>query len=46
MKLKKLAEAILGKNIQKTKPHDPVEDAKAAMDLYKVVEPEWENAIS
>ena len=43
VKLKMLAKAILGQNIQKNKPHNPVEDAKAAMDLYKVVEQEWEN---
>ena len=42
VKLTKLAKAILGLRIQKTKPHDPVEDAKAAMELYKVVEQEWE----
>ena len=43
VKLKKLVKAILGHNIQKKRPHDPVEDARAAMDLYKVVEQEWEN---
>ena len=43
MKLKKFVKAILGQNIQKNKPHNPVEDARAAMDLYKVVEQEWEN---
>ena len=43
VKLKKLVKAILGHNIQEKRPHDPVEDARAAMDLYKVVEQEWEN---
>ena len=43
-KLTMLAKAILGLCIQKTKPHDPVEDAKAAMDLYKFVQQEWEES--
>ena len=44
--LKGRTKDILGRNIQRKKPHDPVEDARAAMDLYKEVEQkveqEWE----
>ena len=43
--LKGLARDILGRNIQRKKPHDPVEDATAVMDLYKVVEQEWEEQL-
>ena len=45
MKLKDLAEHILHKTIQKTTPHNPVEDAMAAMELYRDVEDEWEASI-
>lgn len=43
--LKDLAAAILGITVQKELPHDPSVDAKVALDLYKVVEDEWESAI-
>ena len=43
--LKGLARDILGRNIQRKRPHDPVEDATAAMDLYKEVEQEWEEKL-
>ena len=45
MKLKDLAKHILHKTIQKTTPHNPVEDAMAAMELYRDVEDEWEASI-
>ena len=45
MKLKDLAKHILHKTIQKKTPHDPVEDAMAAMELYRVVEDEWEASL-
>jgi DNA polymerase III epsilon subunit-like protein len=45
-KLKELAWEILGTNIQVMgKPHCPVEDAIASMNLYKAVRDEWERVI-
>ena len=41
-KLKDLAKTFLKRDIQKKTPHDPVEDATAAMDLYKYAEDKWE----
>ena len=41
--LKDLAKGVLGKRVQKKKPHNPVEDAKVAMELYRCVEKELEN---
>ena len=40
--LKDLAKGVLKRKVQKKKPHDPVEDAKVAMELYRAVEEEWE----
>lgn len=39
--LKKLANALLGLEIQKG-AHNSVEDARVSMNLYKLVEQEWE----
>ena len=39
--LKNLAAQYLGRAIQ-TGEHDPVEDARAALDLYKLVKGKWE----
>ncbi|XP_072316484.1 interferon-stimulated 20 kDa exonuclease-like 2 [Eucyclogobius newberryi] len=45
--LKRLTKAIFNRDIQTgRKGHSSVEDAKATMDLYKVVEVEWERKIS
>ncbi|XP_050988437.1 interferon-stimulated 20 kDa exonuclease-like 2 isoform X2 [Labeo rohita] len=45
--LKRLAKAILKKDIQNGKGgHSSVEDAKATMELYKVVENMWEQKLS
>ena len=41
--LKDLAKGVLKKTVQKKKPHNPVHDARTAMELYKCVEEEWEN---
>ena len=40
--LKDLAERILKCKIHKKTAHDPVEDARVAMELYRTVEHEWE----
>jgi len=45
-KLKDLAKTRLQREIQLDgRPHDPYEDAKAAMDLYRLVRINWERAI-
>lgn len=45
-RLKHLAEQLLGLKIQQDdKPHSPIEDALAAMELYKSVQLEWDSAI-
>ena len=45
-KLKELAYEKLEREIQVFgKPHSPLEDALAALDLYKTVQAEWENEI-
>uniref|UniRef100_A0AAY4DQ18 Exonuclease domain-containing protein n=1 Tax=Denticeps clupeoides TaxID=299321 RepID=A0AAY4DQ18_9TELE len=45
--LKRLTKAIFGKDIQTGRAgHSSVEDAKASMDLYKVVEVEWEKELA
>ena len=43
--LKKMAQSLLGRNIQSKSRvgHCSVEDATATMDLYKLVELEWED---
>lgn len=44
--LKRLTKAIFNRDIQSGKKgHSSVEDAKATMDLYKVVEEEWERKL-
>ena len=40
--LRSLASGVLKKTIQNTFPHDPEEDARVAMELYRCVEEEWE----
>jgi DNA polymerase III epsilon subunit-like protein len=40
--LKDLAKGVLGWTVQRRKPHNPVEDAKVAMRLYRKIEREWE----
>ncbi|MBN3304373.1 I20L2 protein, partial [Amia calva] len=45
--LKRLTKAIFSKDIQVgRKGHSSVEDAKATMELYKVVEVEWERSLA
>ncbi|TRY90416.1 hypothetical protein DNTS_018913 [Danionella cerebrum] len=45
--LKKLTKTILNKDIQKGKcGHSSVEDARATMELYKVVESDWEQTLA
>ncbi|XP_059195794.1 interferon-stimulated 20 kDa exonuclease-like 2 [Centropristis striata] len=45
--LKRLTKAILNKDIQTGKKgHSSVEDAKATMELYRVVEQEWERKLA
>lgn len=45
--LKRLTKAILNRDIQTGKKgHSSVEDARAAMELYKVVEEEWERRLA
>lgn len=45
--LKRLTKAIFNRDIQTGKRgHSSVEDAKATMDLYKVVEAEWERKLA
>lgn len=45
-KLKEVVKDRLGKIIQKEgKSHSPVEDARAAMSLYKIERPQWEAAV-
>ncbi|KAM9309099.1 interferon-stimulated 20 kDa exonuclease-like 2 [Pholidichthys leucotaenia] len=45
--LKNLTKAIFGRDIQTgRKGHSSVEDAKATMELYKVVENEWETMLA
>lgn len=45
-KLKELAKEKLGRDIQvNTKAHSPVEDAKTALDLYKLVRRKWEKVM-
>lgn len=45
--LKRLAKALLNQDIQVGKKgHSSVEDAKAAMELYKAVEVEWERTLA
>ena len=34
---------VLKRGIHKKGSHDPVEDARVAMELYRCVEKEWEN---
>lgn len=43
--LQDLAKGVLGRKVQKKKPHNPVEDARVAMELYREVEDEWERQI-
>ena len=43
--LKRLAKAVLGWDVQKGE-HDSVEDAKAAMELYKSARKEWEGIMA
>uniref|UniRef100_A0A3P9IMP1 Interferon stimulated exonuclease gene 20 like 2 n=1 Tax=Oryzias latipes TaxID=8090 RepID=A0A3P9IMP1_ORYLA len=43
--LKRLTKALLNRDIQIKKGHSSVEDAKATMELYKVVEMEWEKTL-
>ncbi|XP_024123079.1 interferon-stimulated 20 kDa exonuclease-like 2 [Oryzias melastigma] len=43
--LKRLTKALLNRDIQNKKGHSSVEDAKATMELYKVVEGEWEKTL-
>uniref|UniRef100_A0A4W5LQ75 Exonuclease domain-containing protein n=1 Tax=Hucho hucho TaxID=62062 RepID=A0A4W5LQ75_9TELE len=44
--LKRLTKALFNRNIQTGKKgHSSVEDAKATMELYKVVEVEWERTL-
>lgn len=46
-RLKELAKELLGRDIQVIgKPHCPIEDATASMDLYKAVRYEWEASIT
>ena len=40
--LRALARGVLGRRVQVTRPHSPVEDAAVAMELYRAVEEEWE----
>ena len=35
------ARGVLGRRVQVTRPHSPVEDAAVAMELYRAVEEEW-----
>ncbi|XP_020353667.1 interferon-stimulated 20 kDa exonuclease-like 2 [Oncorhynchus kisutch] len=45
--LKRLTKALFNRNIQTGKKgHSSVEDAKATMELYKVVEVEWERTLA
>lgn len=45
-KLKELAEEKLGQEIQQDgMEHSPIEDAKAALDLYKLVRKKWEKVM-
>ncbi|XP_018595193.1 interferon-stimulated 20 kDa exonuclease-like 2 [Scleropages formosus] len=45
--LKKLTKALLNKDIQVGKSgHSSVEDARASMELYKIVEVEWEKTLA
>ncbi|XP_038832623.1 interferon-stimulated 20 kDa exonuclease-like 2 [Salvelinus namaycush] len=45
--LKRLTKALFNRNIQTGKKgHSSVEDAKATMELYKVVEVEWERTLT
>ena len=41
--LRALAKGVLKRDIQKTFPHNPVEDAKVTMELYRSVQDEWES---
>ena len=43
--LRDLAAAILGRVVQRELPHSPSTDAKIALELYKVVEDEWERSL-
>ncbi|CAM9672889.1 unnamed protein product, partial [Laminaria digitata] len=43
--LKTLAEELLGRTIQ-TDQHSPAEDARAAIDLYKLSRSQWEKSLS
>ena len=45
-KLQELAKGVLHCKVQKKKPHNPVEDAQVAMELYRNVEEEWEREVS
>mmetsp|Transcript_7174 Transcript_7174/g.10918 ORF Transcript_7174/g.10918 Transcript_7174/m.10918 type:complete len:276 (-) Transcript_7174:248-1075(-) len=46
-KLKDLAKEKLGRDIQdSSKAHSPVEDAKTALDLYKLVRKKWEKVMA
>lgn len=45
-KLRDLSWDVLNRQIQNpNKPHCPIEDATAALDLYKAVQSEWENSL-
>lgn len=45
-KLKELASEKLEREIQVLgKPHSPFEDAQAALDLYKFIQPDWETEV-
>ncbi|RVE63053.1 hypothetical protein OJAV_G00163300 [Oryzias javanicus] len=43
--LKRFTKALFNRDIQNKKGHSSVEDAKATMELYKVVEVEWEKTL-
>lgn len=45
VELKKLYKCITRKVIQRRTPHDPIEDASATMELYRLYENEWEQEI-
>ena len=44
--LKDLAKDILKRTIHKKGPHNPVEDAEVAMELYRCIEEDWERKYS
>ena len=40
--LRALVRGVLGRRVQLTRPHSPVEDAAVAMELYRALEEKWE----